>query len=95
MSHAGELETALMMHLHPELVKTELIQPCPPATGNEWFAADFLTGARKYTKYRPFNTFNDDGHIGQPHLATQEKGKIYFDIITEELARFFDHAMIL
>ena len=45
----------------------------------------------KYQKYANFNEFNPEGHVGQPHLASPEKGKLLFAAVTEELAKFVDY----
>jgi creatinine amidohydrolase len=90
MGHAGEFETSIMMYLHPELVHKELIHECDPVPGDPWFQRDLL-GYKKYQKYANFNEVNPEGHIGQPHLASSEKGKLLFEAVTEELAKFFDY----
>lgn len=90
MGHAGEFETSLMMYLHPELVRTDLIRECPPVPGDPWFQRDLL-GYKKYQKFANFNEVNPEGHIGQPHLATPQKGRLFFEAVTEELAKFLDY----
>lgn len=90
MGHAGEFETSVMMYLYPELVDTAQVVNCPPVPGDPWFQRDLL-GYKKYQKYSNFNEVNPEGHIGQPHLATAEKGKQFFEAVTQELANFFDY----
>jgi creatinine amidohydrolase len=90
MSHACEFETSVMMHLQPQLVKTGRIPVSEPAPSDPWYQADFQ-GSRKYAKYGDSNTVNADGHVGQPHLATAQKGELFFEAVTEELAKFFDY----
>ena len=90
MAHAGEFETSVMMHLYPQGIKTERIPVTDPAPADPWYQVD-LQGAKKYVKFSNFNTINADGHIGQPHLATAEKGKLFFQAAAEELAKFFDY----
>lgn len=90
MGHAGEFETSIMMYLHPKLVHKELIHECDPVPGDPWFQRDLL-GYKKYQKYANFNEVNPEGHIGQPHLASPEKGRLLFEAVTEELAKFFDY----
>jgi creatinine amidohydrolase len=89
MAHAGELETSVMMYLYPKGIEIEKIPVTDPAPADPWYQTD-LQGAKKYVKYVNFNTINANGHIGQPHLATAEKGKLFFQAVTEELAIFFD-----
>ncbi len=90
MGHAGEFETAMMMYLYPELVCSEKIQECAPVPGDPWFQRD-LFGFKKYQKYANFNEVNPQGHMGQPHLATPEKGELFFEAVTQALAEFFDY----
>lgn len=71
--HAGEIETSLLLHLCPELVR------------DGYQTADHLTerpdllvlGMRGYT---------DSGVIGQPSLATASKGKAVLDSLTTSFA---------
>ncbi len=88
--HACEFETSMMMHLRPDLVQADKIAECPPVPGDPWFQMDLL-GFKKYLKFSNFNIYNPDGHVGQPHLATAEKGRLFFEAVTEELAKFFDY----
>lgn len=90
MGHAGEFETSIMMYIHPELVHPERIKKCNPVPGDPWFQRDLL-GFKKYQKYANFNQFNPEGHVGQPHLASKEKGEKLFKAVTEELAAFIDY----
>lgn len=67
--HAGELETSLMLHLAPELVRSERIE-------------DFLPGGqalRRYTRRRaPTPPKDAGGVLGAPSRATAAKGKAIF-----------------
>lgn len=73
----GELETSLMLHLAPELVRSKA-------------AVDFLPegGAlRKYTRRRaPTPPLRSGGVLGAPTLATAEKGEAIFLRYAEMLA---------
>lgn len=61
--HAGEVETSILLHAHPELVR-------PGYESGDWLADDrrhLLTlGMERYTK---------SGIIGRPSLATAQKGQ--------------------
>ena len=67
--HAGELETSLMLHVAPELVRM----------GE---ARDFLPqglSLRRYTRRRmPTPPLDSSGVLGAPSLATPEKGRRIF-----------------
>lgn len=63
MGHACEIETSMMMHLRPDLVRTELISddPDPSQPGGVFWARDF---ARR----------TDHGAVGHPERADAERG---------------------
>ena len=81
--HGGELETSLMMHLHPELVSLE----------------DAGDGATRPFRIRAFREgwawaprdwrrATVDTGVGDPRSATAEKGARYFAAVTERIAGF-------
>ncbi len=68
--HAGELETSLMLHLTPELVRTDAVEEVVPEVG----------ALRKYTHRRvPKPHKRSKGVVGTPALATPEKGAAIFE----------------
>lgn len=74
--HACALETSLMLHLHPALVRTELVPEggTPPAWPDpHMFSADAVQVVR------PFEEINPTGVIGRPSLASAESGARLFD----------------
>ena len=85
MAHGGEFETSLMLHLHEDLVKMEeadaeyLDEPYDCGT------KDLLVGGPLST-YRPFEEYSASGAIGDPSLASAEKGADLFDRLGDELA---------
>ncbi len=89
MGHAGEFETSLMMHLHPELVASDLIKECPVAKGDPYYEPG-LMGKKKYSTFVSFNKYNPDGNLGQPHLANPEKGRVLFESAVRAVADFLD-----
>jgi len=85
MGHAGEFETSLLLHLRPDLVdKTELegtyLNDPYDFTLNDMFEGGPLS------VYPPFETYSESGTIGDPKLATAEKGEELLDALQEELA---------
>lgn len=67
--HAGELETSLMLHLAPDLVRTERARDFLPRGG----------ALRKYTRRRvPTPPVQSGGVIGAPTLASADKGARVF-----------------
>ena len=70
--HSGEIETSVMLHLHPDLVKMER-------------AVDFLPDVpRTYLQYGSIFSYSPEGVWGHPTKATKEKGRIYFEACVEE-----------
>ena len=72
--HAGELETSILLHAHPELVRDGY-------QGADWTADDrrhlLTTGMSEYTR---------NGVIGRPSLASAEKGKAVLASLVERFA---------
>ncbi|MGM5470004.1 creatininase family protein [Flavobacteriaceae bacterium LMO-SS05] len=84
--HAGELETSAMMHIAPNLVL-----PLEQAgTGNdkkfkiEGLKEGWVSAQRQWTQIS-----NDTG-VGNPKLATQEKGKAFLEVVIQKVSRFFE-----
>ena len=82
--HAGEVETSLMQYLAPDLV-------LPLSEAGDGKASVFSVSAlnqgwawaeRKWTKV------TKDTGIGNPALATAEKGEAFFKLITEKIGEF-------
>ncbi|WP_119729979.1 creatininase family protein [Thermomonospora amylolytica] len=61
--HAGELETSILLHAHPELVRD----------GNE--SADWIANDRRHLLTEGMQAYTASGVIGRPSLGTAEKGK--------------------
>lgn len=91
MGHAGEFETSVIMYLYPHLVNYDCIECCPPAKGNCYYKVDLVGGKKVYYRFIKFNKYNENGNIGQAHLATREKGELFFNAAAEKLAEFFDY----
>jgi creatinine amidohydrolase len=71
--HAGEIETSLLLHLHPNLVR-------PDAQRADHLVERphlLMLGMREYTA---------TGVIGQPSLATAAKGRAVLDSLTASFA---------
>ena len=82
--HAGEAETAAMLHLAPALVR-----PLAEA-GAGRAKASRLTGIRDGWAWAPrrWSQVTDDTGIGDPSLATAEKGAAYVNAAVERIAGF-------
>ncbi len=79
--HADEVETSVMMHYHPELVRLDEAgkgQPHP-------FALQSLRDKVAWLP-RHWTLVTDDTGIGDPHLATAEKGKRFAQAVAQKYA---------
>ncbi|MBL0742133.1 creatininase family protein [Chryseolinea lacunae] len=83
--HAGEMETSVIMHLHPELVS-------PLSEAGDGAAKKFRISAMRegwaWAERKWLQVTNDTG-VGDPRQATAEKGASYFKAATEKVAEFF------
>lgn len=80
--HADELETSVMMHYHPDLVDISEAGD----GGDGGFKGETL---RRGTVWVPRNwaRVSDDTGIGDPRLATAEKGRRFAAACADELAK--------
>jgi creatinine amidohydrolase len=75
--HGGELETSLMLHLAPHLVRSDEIADVGPGTGT----------LRRYIGGRvPTPPRGSRGVVGGPSLATAHKGRSVFEFWIETLS---------
>lgn len=80
--HAGELETSVMLHYHPEWVEMEMA-----GTGeSKPFALSSLNNKIAWTPRNWLRVSQDTG-IGNPMKASAEKGKRYAAEVTRRLTR--------
>ncbi len=76
IGHAGEFETSLMLHLHPELVLKNKIQDeflisCPAIKG----------------LVLNHNELSEWGVYGYPTFGNAKKGELFFDAMKKELIK--------
>jgi len=62
-THAGEVETSVLLHAHPELVR------------ESYYAADWVAHDRRHLLTTGMGEYTRSEVIGRPSLATAEKGK--------------------
>jgi creatinine amidohydrolase len=72
--HAGELETSILLHVHPELVR------------DGYQAADWLADDRRHILTTGIGEYTQSGVIGRPSLASAEKGKALLASLVESFA---------
>jgi len=82
--HAGEMETSLMLHLHPELVLP--LQEAGPGTARPFR----LAALREGWAWAPRNWIQvtADTGVGNPAEATRELGEAFFQAVTQRIAGF-------
>lgn len=90
LGHACEMETSIMMHLHPDRVRIErAVRDGPPFT-DPYRKADMQHG-RPVFFVNEFHEVTKSGVIGHPDLASAEKGKRFLDGIVAEVSAFVEH----
>lgn len=82
--HAGELETSVMQHIHPDLVHA--LSVAGPGAAKRFR----IRALREGWAWAPRDWIQvtQDTGVGNPALATAEKGARYFDAVTDEIALF-------
>ncbi|HTH63557.1 MAG TPA: creatininase family protein [Gemmatimonadales bacterium] len=82
--HAGELETSVMLHVAPDLVR-------PLAEAGSGAARPWkLEGLRAGWAWAPrrWTAVTDDTGVGDPRAATREKGERYVAAVVDRVAAF-------
>ena len=87
ISHGGEFETAMMMHLHPEVVKRDRIVKHIPEWDTEYLLLDLTAGGRVSWGHHMLNV-TQTGVLGDPTLADPERGKAFFTAVSDRVAAF-------
>lgn len=86
MSHGGEFETSLMLYLRPDLVRGDDMNATPKRAIFEFESSDLMTGGT-LGSYRTFDEYSDSGAIGDPHIATEDKGEQIFERLIDEFVQ--------
>lgn len=84
--HAGELETSAMQHIAPHLVL-----PLDQA-GNGNAKKFKIKGLKEgwVSAQRQWTEVTDDTGVGNPQLATKDKGKRFLEDVAQNIADFFE-----
>jgi len=77
--HAGEMDTAILLHLAPELVREDLATDAVPGEGN-----------RRAVKDEPVPARGSPGVVGRPSLATAETGRRICEYLVDYISRRLD-----
>jgi creatinine amidohydrolase len=89
MGHACEMETSVMLHLHPTRVKMDRAKRDGPKYTDVYRKHD-MQYPRPVFFVNEFHELSDTGVVGHPDLATAEKGKRFLDGIVESVGKFVD-----
>lgn len=85
-SHACEWETSLYLHVDGERVQTEkAVREFHPVKSEFMFRGNRRVAPVTLMEY--WSTFTESGVVGDPTLATAEKGEKVFDAIVDGFAR--------
>jgi len=76
--HAGEIETSILLHAHPELVR------------DGYQEADWVADDRRHLLTTGMTAYTTSGVIGRPSLATAEKGQALLASLTESFSAVLD-----
>jgi creatinine amidohydrolase len=82
--HAGELETSVMMHVSPSLVRA--LDTAGPGRARLNRVAAFREGWAWMP--RPWTKVTDDTGVGDPSRSTAAKGEAYFAAVSEAMGGF-------
>jgi creatinine amidohydrolase len=89
MGHACEMETSVMLEMHPELVDMSKAKNAGPSSAMGYRTIDML-------KQPPFSLINEfdelsaSGVLGMPELATPEKGARFLESAAEATVQLLD-----
>jgi Uncharacterized protein, putative amidase len=89
LGHACEMETSLMLHLHPERVRMELARRDGPRHTSPYRKAD-MQYAKPVYSVNEFHEISGSGVVGHPDLASAEKGARFFDAIVADVTAFME-----
>jgi creatinine amidohydrolase len=90
MGHACEMETSLMLFLHPDRVKLDRAVRDGPKHTDKYRKADMQYG-RPVFFVNEFHEVTKSGVMGHPDLASAEKGKRFLEGIVTEVSAFVEH----
>jgi creatinine amidohydrolase len=89
LGHACEMETSLMLHLRPDRVKMHLARRDGPTHTDPYRKADMQYG-RPIFFVNEFHEVSETGVVGDPELATADKGMRFLDGIVDGVGAFLD-----
>ena len=88
MSHGCELATSLMRYLRPELVDMDKAVHDISQPDSRFYWRDILRGSRGVALADLTRHASRTGLVGDPTVATAEKGRQFFDLIVSATVAF-------
>jgi creatinine amidohydrolase len=76
--HAGELETSILLHAHPELVRPDYAEH------------DHVTAGRERMLTLSLGAYTESGVAGRPSLASAEKGRLALASLVDSFGSVLD-----
>ncbi|PYV40514.1 MAG: creatininase [Acidobacteria bacterium] len=86
MAHACELETSVYLHLDGKRVQMDKARKEIGLPASEFIWLDLLDGSPVHLMDH-WSRFSQSGVVGDPSLATAEKGRIIFEAVVEAFLR--------
>lgn len=87
VGHACEMETSIMLHLHPGKVKMPLARRDGPQYESQYRKADMQLAKPVYM-VNEFHEISESGVVGHPDMATAVKGARFFEAIVKDVTAF-------
>ena len=87
ISHSGEMETSCMLFLDPSAVRWEKVRKSIPKWKSSYLMDDLLEGGQVVPALHVAD-FSPTGVVGDPTIATREKGEGFFKAIVNGVADF-------
>ncbi len=87
VTHACELETSMILHLRPELVRMDVAIGTTIPIDSAFWTPDFTSPSRVDVA-RAFDQLSVSGAFGHPEVSTAEKGELLFDTAVKETVAF-------
>ncbi|MFN7994950.1 MAG: creatininase family protein [Bryobacteraceae bacterium] len=84
MAHGCELETSVLLHMRPDLVKMEKAERDISFQPTEFFFWDLQTPSPIFFQ-EWFSRYSRTGTVGDPTKANAEKGKRFVDAVVERM----------
>ena len=82
LDHAGELETSVVLHYHPELVNMQ-------SAGDGYVKPVKIDSLNNRVGWSPRNwdEVSEDTGVGNPKKSTAEKGKRFAEVVVKKIAQ--------